>query len=97
MLGFFLFALAFVGLLTLVVRLTGLGVRQSIPRRDELLISAIFIALVLGAWWLLTRGDRFARHKLMCRQLNNQTRANPKALAVCLVGARHHGKVGTRQ
>ena len=48
MLGFFFFALAFVGLLTLVVRLTGLGVRKSIPRRNELLISAIFVALVLG-------------------------------------------------
>jgi NitT/TauT family transport system permease protein len=58
-LGFFLFALAFVGLLTLVVRLTGLGVRKSISRRNELLISAIFVGLVLGAWWLLTRGDRF--------------------------------------
>jgi NitT/TauT family transport system permease protein len=57
--GFFLFALAFVGLLTLVVRLTGLGVRKSIPRRNELLISGIFIALVIGAWWFLTRGERF--------------------------------------
>jgi NitT/TauT family transport system permease protein len=57
--GFFLFAFAFVGLLTLVLRLGGLRVRKSIPRRAEFLISGLFIALVLGAWWLLTRGERF--------------------------------------
>lgn len=59
MAGFFLFALAFVGLLTLVLRLAGLRVRKSIPPRAEFLISSLFIALVLGAWWLLTRGERF--------------------------------------
>ena len=59
MLGFFLFAVAFVGLLTVIVRLAGLGVRKSIPRRDELLLAGLFIGLVLVLWWLLTRGARF--------------------------------------
>jgi NitT/TauT family transport system permease protein len=58
-LGFFLFAVAFVGLLTVVVRLGGLGVRQGIPRRNELLLAGLFVALVLAVWWLLTRGERF--------------------------------------
>jgi NitT/TauT family transport system permease protein len=58
-LGFFLFALGFVGLLTLVVRLSGLGVRKGIPRRKELLLTAAFVALVLGGWWFITRGERF--------------------------------------
>ena len=58
MLGFLLFALAFVGLLTLVVRLSGLGVRQELLRRNELLLSGLFVALVLVAWWYVTHGER---------------------------------------
>jgi len=58
-LGFFLFALAFVGLLTALVRLSGLRVRRGIPRRNELLLSGAFVVLVLGLWWFLTRGERF--------------------------------------
>src|SRR6058998_1751622 len=59
MLGFFLFAVVSVALLTAVVRLTGLGVRQDLPRRNELLLTGLFVALVLVAWWVLTRGERF--------------------------------------
>ena len=59
MLGFFLFAALFVGLLTALVRMAGLGVRKDIPQRDEILLTGIFAALVLVAWWLLTRGERF--------------------------------------
>lgn len=59
MIGFFLFALLFVALLTVVVRLTGLGVRKDLPRQKELLLTGLFVALVLGAWWFLTRGARY--------------------------------------
>ena len=59
MLGFFLFGVVSVALLTAVVRLTGLGVRQDLPRRNELLLTGLFVALVLVAWWVLTRGERF--------------------------------------
>jgi NitT/TauT family transport system permease protein len=58
-LGFFLFAVAFVGLLTAIVRLARLGVRKGIPRRDELLLAGLFVALLLVVWWFLTRGERF--------------------------------------
>src|SRR5437016_1941440 len=58
MLGFLLFAVVFVALLTLVVRLAGLGVRQEFPRRDELLLTGLFVALLMVSWWLLTRGER---------------------------------------
>jgi hypothetical protein len=59
MLGFFLFAVLFVALLTVVVRVTGLGVRHELPRRNELLLTGLFVALVLAAWGFLTRGERF--------------------------------------
>ncbi len=59
MLGFFLLVLLFVGLLTAVVRLAGLGVRKDLPRAKELLLTAAFVALVLATWWFLTRGERY--------------------------------------
>lgn len=57
MTGFLLTALVFVGLLTAVVRFAGLQVRKDIGRHSELLLSSIFVAVVLLAWWLVTRGD----------------------------------------
>ena len=59
MLVFFLVALLFVGLLTVVVRLAGFGVRKDLPRARELLLTGVFVGLVLVAWWLLTRGARY--------------------------------------
>jgi ABC-type nitrate/sulfonate/bicarbonate transport system permease component len=58
-LSFFLVALLFVGLLTVVVRLAGFGVRKELPRARELLLTGVFVGLVLVAWWLLTRGERY--------------------------------------
>ncbi len=59
MLGFLLFALALVGLLTAVVRLAGLTVRKDVPRKQALLLTAAFVLLVLGLWWFLTKGERY--------------------------------------
>jgi NitT/TauT family transport system permease protein len=56
-LGFFLFALLGVGLLTAVVRLAGVGVRRTLPRARELLLTGLFVALVLATWAFLTRGE----------------------------------------
>jgi len=58
MLGFLVFALAFVGLVTLVVRLARLSVRQELHRTKALLLTGSFIALLLLAWWFATRGAR---------------------------------------
>jgi NitT/TauT family transport system permease protein len=58
-LSFFLYTLLFVGLLTALVRLAGLNVRKSLPRQKELLLTALFVGLVVGTWWFLTRGERF--------------------------------------
>src|SRR5678815_5147706 len=55
--GFFLFAFAFVALITLVVRLGRLRVRKELNRRNALALTAGFIALLLFAWWLVTRGE----------------------------------------
>jgi NitT/TauT family transport system permease protein len=56
-LGFLIFALAFVVLLTLVVRLGHLRVRADLNRAKGLGLTAIFIAVVLLAWWFVTRGQ----------------------------------------
>lgn len=59
MYGFLIFALVFVGLLTLFVRLVRLGVRRELPRQTQLLLSGIFVAALVLTWWVLTRGARF--------------------------------------
>ena len=56
-LGFLVFALAFVVSLTLVVRLTRLRVRAELNRTKALGLTGIFVAVLLLAWWFVTRGD----------------------------------------
>jgi NitT/TauT family transport system permease protein len=56
MLGFLIFALAFVTILTLVVRLTRLYVRQQLPSAQAIGLTILFVALVLVAWSIVTRG-----------------------------------------
>jgi NitT/TauT family transport system permease protein len=58
MLGFFIFALAFVLLLTIFVRFSGLRVRRELPEVRELALTLVFVGLVLAGWWLLTRGQK---------------------------------------
>lgn len=55
-LGFLIFALVFVTLLTLVVRLTRLHVRADIHPTRALELTALFIIVVLLSWWFVTRG-----------------------------------------
>jgi ABC-type nitrate/sulfonate/bicarbonate transport system permease component len=56
MLGFLLFALVFVGLLTAIVRFARLNVRRGLPETRALLLTAGFVALVFAGWWFVTRG-----------------------------------------
>src|SRR5947209_5125457 len=56
MVGFLILAIAFVTLLTLVVRLCQLRVRQELPETKSLGLTVGFVALLLAAWWLVTRG-----------------------------------------
>ncbi len=56
MLGFFIFALAFVGVLTLGIRLAKIKVREPIPNRMALLLTGAFVLMLLFCWWLLTHG-----------------------------------------
>src|SRR3954470_25066331 len=56
MLGFFVFALSFTLLLTLVVRLGQLRVRQDLSYKAGLGLTFAFIGLLLLAWWFVTRG-----------------------------------------
>jgi NitT/TauT family transport system permease protein len=60
-LGFLVFALAFVTLLTLVVRLARLHVRGELPEARALGLTALFVGVVLVVWWFLTRGEPSAR------------------------------------
>ena len=56
-LGFLIFALAFVTLLTLVVRLARLRVRGELHYTRALGLTALFVGVVLAVWWFLTRGE----------------------------------------
>jgi NitT/TauT family transport system permease protein len=57
MLGFFLFAAAFVIVITLVVRLGKFRVRKEVGQRNAVGLTAGFIVLLLLTWWFVTRGD----------------------------------------
>src|ERR1043166_10284409 len=57
MTGFFVFALAFVGVLTVVVRLATFRVRRPIPFRAALGLTFSFLGLLFLAWWFVTRGQ----------------------------------------
>jgi NitT/TauT family transport system permease protein len=57
MLGFVIFALAFVGVLTLGVRLAKLHVRSRLQYSKAVGLTCLFIGLVLLVWWILTRGE----------------------------------------
>ena len=56
-LAFLLFALAFVVILTLVVRLARLHVRGRLRYSKGLGLTALFVGLALLVWWFLTRGQ----------------------------------------
>jgi len=58
MIYFFIFALTFVGLLTVVVRQGRFQVRAELAPPKILLLTWGFIMIVLVAWWFVTRGDR---------------------------------------
>jgi NitT/TauT family transport system permease protein len=61
MLGFFIFAVSFVTLLTLVVRLARLHVRGELPEVRALGLTGLFVGVILVVWWFLTRGEPSAR------------------------------------
>ncbi len=54
---FLIFALAFVILLTLVVRVTRLHVRGQLPYSKGLGLTTLFIVVILAVWWFVTRGQ----------------------------------------
>ena len=56
LLGFPIFALAFVAVLTLVVRLARLHVRGRLKYSRGIGLTAVFVGLLLLLWWILTRG-----------------------------------------
>src|SRR6478672_5978518 len=54
--GFFVFAVVFVVLLTAVVRLSKLRVRGELFYSRAMGLTAIFVGILLVAWWFVTRG-----------------------------------------
>src|SRR5512145_1999322 len=64
MLGFFIFALAFAGVLTLAVRVARFRVRQPTTNRAALGLTAAFVLLLLAAWWLVTSGETIEQRVL---------------------------------
>jgi len=61
MAGFLIFAVAFVTLLTLVVRLAKLHVRGELPEARALGLTTLFVGILLLVWWFVTRGEPGAR------------------------------------
>jgi NitT/TauT family transport system permease protein len=57
MIGFLIFAIAFVAVLTGIVRLGKLAVRKELPRSRELVLTTVFVFLVLAAWWFVTAAE----------------------------------------
>ncbi len=57
LLGFAIFALAFVLILTLIVRLAKLHVRGRLDYARGLGLTAIFVFCLLAVWWFVTRGQ----------------------------------------
>src|SRR6185436_3805346 len=55
-LGFLLFAVVFVSMLTVVVRLARLHVRGKLPYAKAFGLTALFVGVALLGWWFLTRG-----------------------------------------
>lgn len=58
MFGFFLFAIGFALALTVFVWAARLSVRQSLSRTQATALTCAFVALLLVAWWAVTRGAR---------------------------------------
>lgn len=56
LIGFFVFAIVFVALLTTVVRLSKLRVRGELLYSRAIGLTAIFVGLLLLVWWFVTRG-----------------------------------------
>ena len=56
-LGFVIFAVAFVSLLTVVIRLARLHVRSPLPYSRGIGLTTIFVLVVLGVWCGLTWGE----------------------------------------
>ncbi len=57
MTGFFIFALAFVAVLTVVVRLGRLDVRGRLDYARAVGLTAVFVGGILAGWWFITRGE----------------------------------------
>ena len=57
LLSFLIFAVAFVGVLTAVVRLARLHVRNRLPYTRALGLTSLFVILALSIWWFLTHGQ----------------------------------------
>ena len=56
--GFIVFAVCFVGILTLVVKFAGFRVRGELAEVKAMMLTVCFVALVLLGWWLATRGEK---------------------------------------
>jgi NitT/TauT family transport system permease protein len=56
MAGFFIFAVAFAIVLTLIVRWSQLRVRHELPETSALGLTFGFIVILLASWWFVTQG-----------------------------------------
>lgn len=55
--NFLIFAVVFVGILTLIVRLSQLRVRSDLPYAKAIGLTSLMLCIVLAVWWFITRGE----------------------------------------
>jgi len=60
-LGFLVFALAFIAILTMLVRFSGMRVRSELLYAKAIVLTALFVGVVILLWWFLTRGEQSER------------------------------------
>jgi len=58
MISFFIAIIGLIALLTAAIFVFKWRVKSAVPRTVEMVLTAVFLLLILGAWWFVTKGAR---------------------------------------
>jgi NitT/TauT family transport system permease protein len=58
MISFFIAIIGLIALLTAAIFVFKWRVKTAVPRTLEMVLTAVFLLLILGAWWFVTKGAR---------------------------------------
>lgn len=65
MLNFFIGVVCFALILTAIVRISKMKVREPISTQTNFILTMIFVGLVIGGWWFVTKGDTIEQRVLV--------------------------------